>query len=195
MVLCCTYFGLSEAMIEKIIPVVISTTFVVILFIIGRILDGYIKSKEIRRNWYQKVIIDPNISKVDQFYKDVLIQANQSIQYLVANVTLPHNDYLTAKRNEMEKFKVIKRSFEFEFILMVQTNYPEIASHLSEHLRGIEDCVTTCLDKNNLALTDFDELEISVISQKHCIYGILYTPLIYKRPRLWSWIKDLFKKK
>lgn len=190
--LCCTYFGLSETVAEKILPVIISTGIVIILFIIGRTLDGYIKSKEIRRNWYQKVIIDPNISKVDQFYKDVLNQSRISILFLVENVSLPHSDYLIAKTNEMEKFKIIKRAFEFEFILMVQTNYPEIASKLSEHLRGIEDCVTTCLDKNALKNQDYDELEYSVISQKYYIYGILYTPMIYRRPRFRSWIKILF---
>jgi hypothetical protein len=189
---CFIYLGLSETMAEKILPVIFSTGIVIILFIIGRALDGYIKSKEIRRNWYQKVIIDPNISKVDKFYKDVLEQSRISIQFLITNVSLPHNDYLIAKTKEMEKFKIIKRAFEFEFILMVQTNYPEIASKLSEHLRGIEDCVTVCLDKNTLTTADYDELEERVISQKYYIYGILYTPMIYRRPRLRSWIKSRF---
>jgi hypothetical protein len=192
MVFCSAYFGLSDSMAEKIMPVVISTTIVITLFIIGRILDGYIKSKETRRNWYQKVIIDPNISKVDKFYKDILDQSKSSIYFLIDNVSLPHNDYLAAKTNEIEKFKIIKRAFEFEFILMVQTNYPEIADKLSEHLRGIEDCVTVCLDKNQLAHADFDELEENAISQKYRIYGILYIPMTYKRPRLRSWIIDLF---
>lgn len=192
---CCTYFGLPESMAEKILPVVISTSIVIALFVIGRLLDGYIKSKEIRRNWYQKVIIDPNILKVDKFYTDVLEQSKNSIQFLVASVSLPHRDYLAAKTTEMEKFKMIKRTFEFEFILMVQTNYPEIASELSEHLRSIEDYVTVCLDKNTLALADFNVLEEYVISQKHCIYGILYTPMEYRRPSLRLWMMGMFKRK
>jgi hypothetical protein len=73
---------------------------------------------------------------------------------------------------------------------MVQTNYPEIACDLSEHLRNIEDSVTICLDKNHLSPSDFDELKLKINSHKHCIYGILYKPLAFKYPRL----RNLFRK-
>ncbi len=169
---------LSDSIIDKTLPTVISTTFVVLLFVIGRILDSFIKRQEIKRNWYQKIIIDPNIAKVDLFYKDIILQSKESIDFLIQNKSTPHDKYLTDKMKEIEKFKVIKRKFEFEFISMVQTNYPEIASDLSAHLRNIEDDITTLLDKSSLVELDKEVLERNIISQKHFIYQILYLPLV-----------------
>lgn len=170
----------TQSMAERIIPVIISSIIIIFLFILGRLLDSYIKSLEIRRNWYQKVIIDPNIQKVNTFYVNILSQSKESI--IVINKSkneLIHKDFITKKTTELSKIKRIIRNFEFEFILMVQTNYPEIADDLSEHIRGIEDYITNFIDRiddNN----DYITLEKEINSKKYTIFNILYKPLIYK---------------
>lgn len=170
---------------DKILPTVISATIVVLLFIVGRILDSVLKSNEIRRNWYQKVVIDPNIAKLNKFYDDIINQIKLSIESLVQRkASLSFDKYIEAKATEINKIKGIRRAFDYEFIQLVQTNFPEIAEELSEHLRDLEDCITTCIDKQDLSNSHFADIEKDVVSKKHCIYGILYKPLKFKRPSL-----------
>lgn len=176
---------------DKILPTVISTTIVLLLFIVGRILDSVLKSNEIRRNWYQKVIIDPNITKLNTFYDDTIKQIKLSIESLVQRkADLTFDKYIEAKATEINKIKEIKRGFDYEFIQLIQTNFPEIAEELSEHLRDLEDCISTYLDKQDLTTDHFIQAEKDVVSKKHCIYGILYKPLKFKRPSLRRYIKN-----
>ena len=188
--LLCIHTPIQPDPLEKFYPAIISGSIIILLFIVGRVLDRFIKSREIRRNWYQKVIIDPNIQKLNAFYSELLSQSKISINNLVAiQSTSVFNDYIAAKATEMNKIKDIKRSFEYEFVYLVQTNFPEIAEELAEHIRNIEDTITGCLDKTALNANHYFELEKDINSKKHCIYSILYQPLIYRRPKLRNVIK------
>lgn len=176
---------------DKILPTLISTCVVVVLFIVGRFLDNVLKSNEIRRNWYQKVIIDPNITKLNAFYDDTIKQIKLSIENLVQRkAALSFDKYIEAKATEINKIKDIKRVFDYEFVQLVQSNFPEIAENLSEHLRDLEDSITKCIDKQDLTKDHFLEIEKEVVSKKHFIYTILYRPLKFKRPSLRRFIKE-----
>lgn len=192
MLLCCINEvpKAEPTILDKILPTIISASIVVALFIAGRILDSVLKSNEIRRNWYQKVIIDPNIGKLNTFYSDIIIQIKVSLETLVdSKGSLLFDNYIATKATEINKIKEIKRVFDYEFIQLIQTNFPEIAEELSEHLRDLEDCISTYLDKQDLAKEHFVQIEKDVVSKKHCIYGILYKPLKFKRPSLRRFFK------
>lgn len=193
MLICCLKEipQIESSIWDKVLPTIISTTIVIILFIIGRLLDSILKSNEIRRNWYQKVIIDPNIEKLNAFYDDTIKQTKLSIESLVRRKKeLSFDDYISAKAIEINKIKEIKRVFEYEFIQLVQTNFPEIAEELFEHLRDFEDCLSQYLDKQDLSNDHFVQAEKECVSKKHCIYGILYKPLKFKRPSLRRFFKQ-----
>lgn len=176
---------------DKITPTIISTSFVILLFVIGRFLDSVLKSNEIRRNWYQKVIIDPNITKLNLFYDDTISQMKASISTLVeSKKILSFDDYIAAKAIQINKIKDIKRVFDYEFIQLIQTNFPEITEDLYEHLRDLEDCLSQFLDRQDLNNDHFIEAEKECVSRKHCIYGILYKPLKFKRPSLRRFFKE-----
>ena len=81
----------------------------------------------------------------------------------------------------MGKFQSLKRKFEIEFIALIQTNYPEIASELEALLRDLEDKITTCLDSQDLSENHFTHLEVGVSSTKYELLKILYKPLILQR--------------
>jgi hypothetical protein len=193
MLICCLKEipPIESSIWDKVLPTIISTTIVIILFIIGRLLDSILKSNEIRRNWYQKVIIDPNIAKLNAFYDDSIKQTKLSIESLVQRKKeLSFDDYISAKAIEINKIKEIKRVFEYEFIQLVQTNFPEIAEELYEHLRDFEDSLSQYLDKQDLSNDHFVQAEKECVSKKHCIYGILYKPLKFKRPSLRRFFKQ-----
>lgn len=186
---CNTPTPFESDLVQKILPTIVGSSIVVLLFIIGRLLDSTMKLREIKRNWYLKVIIDPNIKKLEDFYLDVFSTLEVSISTLVQlRSTRNFNDYIVDKSLEMGKFQTLKRKFEIDFIALIQTNYPEISNELENLLRDLEDKVTSCLDRQDLVDSHYDNLEISVSSTKYELLKILYKPLIIKR---FSLLKNL----
>lgn len=195
MLICCNHIVAPEQNIyDKVLPAIFSGCIVVSLFIVGRLLDRAIKSKEIRRNWYQKVIIDPNIIKLNKFYSDVLIQLCKSIEHLEACQTnkMPYMDYLDEKAKEGSKLKELKRAFEFEFVMLVQANFSEIGDELANYLLDFEDVVMKYIDKAAVNKMDFVGAEREIATQKNGMYRILYEPLKFKRPSFIKLIKSFF---
>lgn len=189
---CCTNIPVENAWeMSKILPTIISTIIVITIFIIGRILDGEIKSKEIRRNWYQNIIINPNINKLELFYTDILNAINNSTDILIQSKSrISFEEYLSLKSTEIGKFQSIKRNFEFEFIFLVQTNFPEIAEELSEHIRKIEDKVTIYIDDENISIDKQDNFNSEIKVLKNEIFGILYKPLAFKKYSFRQYLSD-----
>ena len=187
--MCNTPTPFESDLVQKIFPTIVGSSIVVLLFIIGRLLDSTMKLREIKRNWYLKVIIDPNIKKLEDFYLDVFSTLKVSISTLVQlKSTRNFNEYIVDKSLEMGKFQTLKRKFELDFIALIQTNYPEISNELENLLRDLEDKVTSYLDRQDLVDSHYDNLEISVSSTKYELLKILYKPLILKR---FSLLKNL----
>lgn len=183
--LCCSnreLFYPEASLFDKILPTIVASSIVVLLFILGRRLDNSIRYEEVKRNWYLKVVIDPNISKVEEFYKYILASINSSISILVdLKSTESFDNYLLDKTKEIGKFQTIKRRFELEFIALVKTNYPEVSIEIEEILRNLEDKVTTCLDNDHLSTEHFSKLESELSSTKYDLYRILYKPFAVKK--------------
>ena len=185
---CCT--PVEPSLWQKILPTLIGPSIVLFLFIVGRFLDSTIRLREVKRNWYLKVIIDPNISKLEEFYTNVLSTVRASISILVPLKSSKNfSEYLTEKSLEIGKFQVIKRKFEIEFIALIQTNYPEISNELESLLRDLEDKITACLDKQDLDESHYSTLEIELSSTKYELLKILYKPLTLKRVLFFKRIK------
>lgn len=194
---CCCHIDLpQQSLLDKILPSLVSGCIIVLLFVVGRLLDRAIKSKETRRNWYQKVVIDPNISRLNKFYADLIIQLRESTDSLTASqvANMPYKNYLDEKAKEGAKFKEIKRSFEYEFVYLVQANFSEIGDSLSSHLLELEDILMTHIDKPNYSSDDFLVCERKIALHKSQIYRILYEPIKFKRPSLRRLVKSFFQK-
>ena len=162
------------SLFQKILPTIVGSSIVVILFILGRFLDSTLRLRELKRNWYMKVIIDPNIDKLEEFYKQTLISTKESINNLTGiKDELSFSNYIGAKSVEMGKFQFIKRKFEIEFIALVQTNYPEISNELEVLLRDLEDKITTCFDSDQLNNEYYTLLELGISSTKYDLIKIL----------------------
>jgi hypothetical protein len=176
---CCTPI-IDDTIVTKLIPYVIGPSIVILLFIIGRLLDSKVRLREIRRNWYMKVIIDPNIEKLELFYENIQDTIKKSIEGLVPKQTVvTMAEYLVLKSTEMGTFQNLKRKFETQFISLVQTNYPEISNELEDLLRDLEDQITSYLDRSNLALTHLDEIESIISGNHYSLIKILYKPLSF----------------
>lgn len=177
----CYHSVVEESFVSKLIPYLIGPLIVVLLFIIGRFLDSQLRLREIRRNWYLKVIIEPNIDKLEKFYQEVQEALKKSVEDLVTlQTTLPMTKYLAQKSIEMGKFQVLKRNFEIQFISLVQTNYEEISLELTSLLRKLEDQITSCLDRPDLSVDHLNGMETKIANNYYGLVKILYKPLSLK---------------
>lgn len=187
-------FSINTSLWEKILPTIISGTIAIFLFFIGRLLDTFLKSKEQKRNWYLKVIIDPNIEKLNNFFSSSLIQFKSTLEELKNKSNIGHNDYLTLKTEEFGKFSSLKRDFEFEFINLIGINYSEIEQEIICLINNLDDNYKTSLDNidNNTSEEILKKFEKQLYKCKTDLIAMLYKPLIYKKTTLWSSIKSLF---
>jgi hypothetical protein len=182
MILSCPFFTPHESLISKVLPALVTSSVVLVTFIIGKLIDSKMKSKENNRTWYLRVIIEPNLKVLDQFILDSLNSLNTSIDNLLnSKSTLNFDRYIELKTIEIGKFQSIKRSFEFSFIQLIQANYPEIGVALSESIRGLEDKTTVILDKKDLNLYDYEVLKNIFYDYKNQLFYQLYYPLGYKK--------------
>ncbi len=176
-------------LLEKLLPTFVSVAFVVLLFVVGRVIDSAIRRKEIKRGWYQKVIIDPNINKINLFYDKLISQMVTSICSLKAQKdNLNFTQYVEIKAIEADLVKKIVRRFELEFIQLVNLNYPLVANKLRTHIQQTQDDLLRMIDRVDLGEHQYDEIESEVSESKSEMYGILFIPLELKL-RLWKFRK------
>lgn len=172
------YFSPSTSLFNKILPSLLSVSVAILLFIIGRYIDSKIRKSAISRDWYMKVIIDPNIDQLDKFISDCCTSLKKSIQILSASrSSSSFNVYIESKAKEIGSFQVIKRSFELNFISIIKTTCPSIASDISDLIIELEDDITTILDVDNLSIDYYDEIVDSFARFKPMFLDILYKPL------------------
>lgn len=162
---------------EKVLPALITGSIVILVFVVGRVIDASAKARGLKRDWYLKVIIDPHLDRISNFYESIFEQVEKSQKVLVDSSSIPHIEYLTLVNAEIGLVQEIKRKFELEFILMVQSNYPRIAQELSDHLIELEDLITAHLASSDVPLPSLEELQKSIVSFRTAIYRILYKPL------------------
>lgn len=171
---------ISETLWSKLLPTIISGVLLVSLFIVGRLIENRIKRKELKQNWYLKVIIEPNISRIDRFIEKSHTSLLNSIRELEIARTLPHVQYIETKSTEIGKFQKIKRNFEFGFLLIVGNNYPNLDEALTDMILELEDQITVILDNENTIEDDFGEIEKSTNNYKSELINLLYSQLAFK---------------
>lgn len=154
----------------------ISSAIVILLFIIDRIIAARIRKKELERNFYYKVILEPNITKISLFFNEIQeLYQNSSIKLQNENNKI--SDYLKLLMLEIELFKEKKRDFEFQLIIPIQKRYPTGGSFLSSDLQNLQDYYITQLD-----LMKFDQESIVTFNRelhslKANFLSNLYKPL------------------
>lgn len=155
----------------------ISSSIVIILFIIDRFISSRIRKKEMERNFYYKVLLEPNLDLITSFFTEIEeLYQNSSVKLSNLNEEL-FSEYLKELRLEVELFKNKRRKFEFHVVFPIQQRYPNGAEGLLSSLDDIQDFYITELD-----LMHFDSESIVLFNkelhlQKAKFLSNLYKPL------------------
>jgi len=187
-------YAKDNSMFENLLPSIISVSFTVLLFVISRKFEIKLLRKELKVNWYYKIIIEPNIHKIDDFIKELYKSIKKSINLLERDyASIPHKDFVIKKAELLEENQKITRKFENDFVLLVQGNFPEISEELTSFLLNIEDIVKNNLDLDKEKGTlNFDHIEKEINLQKNALVQILYKPIVEEKT---NFNKRYFNKK
>ena len=168
---------ISKTFFEIYPPALFSSGIVILLFIIERFISAGIRKREVRRNWYLKVIIESNLKTINDFFDKSSCLLEAGIIYLKTCKECTHDEYLVQCSEEIKKFQDIKQDFEFKFIELVRSYDPDIANKLSEKLRSVEDKFTLSIGANDLATIDTLIKKKEIHSIKTEFYSIMYIPI------------------
>lgn len=175
--LCATNILIPESSQWKELIPLVSPIVVICLFIIDRIIGFYFRKREVERNWYLKVLIEPGINKISVFFKNTLESYKLSAEFLDSNKQQPHDNYSALKSKEFGKFQSLKRELEAEVVFPVQITYPLVGEKVMEELRNLEDKFTSSLDNEKFSEVDIKQFHLFVAANRALILKLLYSPL------------------
>ena len=137
-----------------------------------------IRKLEIDKQWYLQVLVNPNLESIESFFKlvnDITIETFEQL-ILAKNGSVKEFNELKAFRRV--KFKNELRKFEYSFIILIQTNSPQVSTDLMEWIRSFDDIISTFEDQiiqtDNI---DRDQLIMRLSSSKAEFFKTLSKPL------------------
>lgn len=178
-----TYFNSEKSASLKDWLPLISVVLTLGIFIYDRLLAVRIRRVEVERNWYLKVLIEPNLDKISQFYISIEKIFNEAVETLNASKEIPHKEYTIAKRQQNEKFIDEKRSLQASLIFPLQPRYPLLSSKIDELFIDLYDEFTGRLDKEAFTDEDSKEFYVKTQSNKSKLLNLLYLPLSKNTPK------------
>lgn len=158
------------------LPLISSAT-VILLFIIDRIVNYGIRKKEVERNFYYKVLLEPNIAEIALFFEDVRELFVSSIARLKDCDDSALSFYLSILRQEVELFKDKKRKFEFQLIYPIQLKHPKGGELLLTAINNIQDFYIGRLDSMKFETKNVIEFNQELYKLKASFLATLYKPL------------------
>lgn len=170
----------SSSSFKDFLPL-ISVVVTLLLFITDRLIAIRVRRREVERNWYLKVLVEPNLIRINDFFDTVGKTYEESAKFLTLNLTKTHEEYVTIKAQEFEKFIDLKRILIAYLIYPLSPRYPEISERIDLVLQDTEDDFTTNLDKDAFSIENINDFKLRSYNKKAKLLNILYTPLGKKK--------------
>lgn len=157
----------------------VSSSVLIALFIIERLINHYKTKKETKRKWYLSVLIEPSIDNIACFYKDVYKSYRASSSLLKSKITddIKLKEFNGLLTQENGNFQKLKREFESKIIFPIQLSYPKVGNDLTYKLLELEDIFTSNLDKQIFDENGFLSFQDKVANNRAEFLQILYHPI------------------
>jgi len=156
----------------------ISVVVTILLFTTDRLIGISIRRREARRTWYLKILIDPNIGKISEFF-DKIGNAYEKASVALTGAQGTQN-YLTLKAKNFEIFIDLKRQLTAYLIQPLTVQYFPIAEALTNKLTELEDNYTQSLDSGLFTPDNINTFKIQAYNIKAEMLDILYIPIAAK---------------
>tara|TARA_R110000751_G_scaffold4730_1_gene22824 strand:- start:211 stop:879 length:669 start_codon:yes stop_codon:yes gene_type:complete len=166
---------------DLILPSLISSTVLISLFLIGRLLDSIVERKRNSQEWYMKMVLEPNISSINNFFGELLTDTISIGEQISKDTSLENKTLL------FEELALKKRKLEFNFILLVSKPYPKTANNLTDYINSTYDCCVGYLDAGNFCGEVQDQFEQDLMVLKAEFFEEIYHPFRFKS--FFKWFK------
>lgn len=127
----------TNAMFKTAIIPYLGAIAVFVSLIINNYISSRFRKRDVQRNWYLKVLIEPNIKNIDKFYEEIDSKFNDSINLFEKNKNAPPSKFSKLKISEIGAFQKLKRKFENSFIGLIRLSYMEYQSSFLEEVHNI----------------------------------------------------------
>lgn len=149
---------------------------IILIFFIGYWIDRRIRRQNISREWYYTVIIQPNLGRIDKFYKSIKLSFETSTNLLLDSKGLPHEEYLDLKSEEIRKLQVVRNEFEFEFISLVSAFNLLLYNDIINCINQL-DSLSSILDSDELSKESIKRAAEILRTHKSSLLTVLYRPI------------------
>ena len=187
MLFLCCYDKIAPVAMQKTIfdyfPL-ISSLVVILLFILDRIIAAKIRQREIARNWYLKILIEPNLDLINAFYTSAYANLEAAVNELIASRNLGHTQFLALVTAKTGLFLADKRRFEFDFIYLVGSYNSTVALELNASLRLLEDIVNETLGATDHTSLDMTTIKNRIHTARAGFYSAIYKPITNNSKRV-----------
>jgi hypothetical protein len=168
----------SDALSLKDFFPLISSAVVIGIFIIDRRLGYNIRKKELNRNWYFKVLLEPKLEEIDNFFKETEIHIKKTV-YDLNNIDFDKNkdEYIKCQLNNIDDFKEIKRKFELEVLKPIISRYKTINNEINNVIENVVNEFTEEVDTLLIKKFVFSDFSKKLYENKATLLDVLYKPL------------------
>lgn len=156
----------------------ISSAVVICIFIFDRILGYNIRKKELNRNWYFKVLLEPKLDAIDDFFKDTENHILSTILELnKIDFDKDKDAYIQCQVIRIDEFKEIKRKFELEVLKPINTRYSSISNEIISVVDNVVNEYTIEIDTNLISVFVLSDFSKKLYENKAILLDVLYKPL------------------
>jgi len=173
------YLGIDP---KFVLPSIISSIVLILLFVAGRFLDSFIERKKNSQEWYMKMVLEPNSDTIHNFFQNMLDLSQQ-----FSNI-LEQDNSIDNKSNLFNQLAQEKRHLEFNFLILVSKPYPKTSETLLISLNSIYDLCVNYLDEGDYTSFRFEKLEKEISTHKGNFFNEIYNPFRIKSTT--KWLKD-----
>ncbi|MFC1226654.1 hypothetical protein ACFE6N_22815 [Pedobacter sp. BG31] len=155
--------GSSQDFFLKYLPV-LSPIIVIATFIFNNRYDRKNKRRDANRSWYFKAYFEPNIKKIEDFFKEAdnkLIEGKDLFnKNFKSNKKTKNNQVIATTLSELSK---LKRKFSFEVLEIIRPAYPSEYQRMNELLMDFEDAGSDVFSDTQKEISD--QIYFTYVSQ------------------------------
>lgn len=174
---CCQITDVESFSLKDYAPF-ISSLVIIFIFIYDRRTAFILRKKELDRTWYYKVLLEPNLKKIDIFFNDIKDNVKVSLTELdPISFETNRQFYIKIQLLEIEKIKNIIRLFDLDVLQPICQKHPSIQNKISLIIENINDKTVDEIGKSFLRNYDEEKFLKSIYNDKVSLLNLLYEPL------------------
>lgn len=150
----------------------ISSSIIILLFIIERVYSLKSNKKQAKREWYLNTIVNPNLKSITKFYHNCIeiVKSNQSLNLNQLSVV----EFKGLIKNTTLQFKELKKDFDHEFIELVRSVSSNRAKNLRDCISELDDMIISTFHIEDSKTIDLDKLVSNINSNKSKFFSELF---------------------